>query len=57
MSLAKGKLLIVSTFSSKMLANFNLMSNAASRQWGKIYIFGIGCLTKMAAMPIYGKNL
>ena len=23
----------------------------------KVYIFGPGCMTKMVAMPMYGKNL
>ena len=38
---------------------FHLISNAAFRQWGdgeKIYVFGWGHMTKMAAVSIYGRN-
>ena len=36
--------------------HFNFISSLKARR-GDLYLFGPGHMTKMAAMPMYGKNL
>ena len=46
-----------STSPLKFLSQFQLNLFGASRKGGKkVYIYGPGHMTKVAAMPIYGEN-
>ena len=64
MTLAKGHLSVVCqhfqrTFPLKLLGQFhlNFIPSLQGEAGKKVYIFGFGRMAKMAAMPIYGKDL
>ena len=57
MTFAKGHMSVVCKhFSSETTGPISFKFHS-SKGGKKVYIFGPGQLTKMAAMPIYGKNL
>ena len=56
-------MICLSTFSKDFssettwLISIKFHMQSLDRDWKKVYIFRLGHMTKMDAMPIYGKNL
>ena len=59
MSLVRSLSTFSKDFSSEItgLISFKFHSQPPGKVGKKVYIFGLGRMAKMAAMPIYGKDL